>query len=230
MRLVWDDVNERLYETGVSNCAVYPIQDAQNNTKSYYTKAVAWNGITAVNENPEGGEPTELYADNIKYLTMRSAETLGGSIEAYMYPDEFGECDGTAEIETGVRIGQQSRKAFGLAYKTVLGNDTKGNDYGYKLHLVYGCTASPSEKGYTTINDNPDAVTFSWEFKSTPVPVNIEGMKPTSVIIIDSTKVTSKENLTKLENILFGTAETEGYLPMPEEVAAIIKEGSYVAG
>jgi len=232
MKLVWDNVNERLYETGVSNCALYPIQETANETKSYYTKAVPWNGITAINEQSEGGEPTDLYADNIKYLTMRSAETTSGTIEAYMYPDEFGECDGTAEIVGGVRIGQQSRKTFGLAYKTVLGNDSKGNDFGYKLHIIYGCSASPSEKNYQTINDNPEAINFSWEFKSTPVPVNIDGMKPTSIITIDSSKVENADNLKKLEGILFGTESTNGYLPLPEEIAAIIKDGTYspVAG
>lgn len=231
MKLVWDQESQREYETGVSSCALYPIQAEKNSTGSLYTKAVAWNGITGITESPEGAEPTDLYADNVKYLTMRSAETLGGTIEAYMYPDEFGVCDGTADIAGGVKIGQQTRKAFGLAYKTQLGNDTEGNDHGYKLHLIYGCTASPSEKAYTTINDSPEANTFSWEFKSTPVDVTLDAKTvKTSIVTIDSTKVASKDNLDKLEAILFGSESKEGYLPLPDEVAAIIKDGSYTPG
>lgn len=229
-KLVWDQESQREYETGVSSCALYPIQTEKNSTGSLYTSAVAWNGITGITESPEGAEPTDLYADNVKYLTMRSAETLGGTIEAYMYPDEFGVCDGTADLTAGVKVGQQNRKAFGLAYKTQVGNDTEGNDYGYKLHLIYGCTASPSEKAYQTINDSPEANTFSWEFKSTPVDVTIDGKtKKTSIVTIDSTKVANKDNLTKLEEILFGSDSKNGYLPLPDEVAAIIKEGSYSA-
>ena len=216
--LNWDQTGEKVYETGTDRGVLYPMS---GNT---YGDGVAWNGLTAVTESPSGAEPTDLYADNIKYVSIRSAEEFGGTIEAYTYPDEFGQCDGSAEIATGVQIGQQSRKAFGLCYRTKIGNDTAGNDYGYKLHLVYGCTASPSERGYSTINDSPDAITFSWEFKTTPVAV--EGFKPTAILTIDSTKVDSAK-LTNLETILYGTAASQGVdavparLPLPAEVADI---------
>lgn len=223
-KLIWDQVGERLYETGVKQCVLYP--QGPNGT---YPLGVAWNGITAVTESPSGAEQTPLYADDQKYLNLVSAEEFGATVEAYTYPDEFAQCDGSAEISTGVMIGQQSRKAFGLAYKTTLGNDTDSNDYGYKLHIIYGAVASPSEKGYATINDNPDAITFSWELTTTPVPV--PGFKPTASITIDSTKADSTK-LAALEVILFGAdATTEPaadavipHLPTPEEIIEIMGE------
>lgn len=217
-KLEWDLTGERYYETGVKNCALYP--QAAGGT---YPKGVAWNGITAVNESPSGAEPSPLYADDIKYLELMSTEEFGGSIEAYTYPEEFEACDGSASIATGVYIGQQARKAFGLCYRTVIGNDVDNNDHGYKLHLVYGAKASPSEKAYATINDSPEAVTFSWEFTTTPVSVT--GYKPTSRVIIDSTKV-DESKLKALEEILYGTDEAEPRLPLPDEVAELMKEAA----
>ena len=222
--LKWDETGERLYETGVKQGVLYPI-DANNK----YSVGTAWSGLTKVTEKPTGAEATELYADDIKYLNLMSAEKLEGTIEAYMYPEEFMECDGSAEPETGVTVGQQTRKTFGLCYRTTLGNDTIGNDYGYKLHLIYGCKASPSEKGYETINDSPSAITFSWEFKTTPVSVT--GLKPTANLTIDSTKADA-ENLALLESILYGTAAEGGSeavdarLPLPDEVIYILKNGT----
>lgn len=221
-KLAWDQIGERLYETGVDRGVLYPI-----NEESKYTPGVAWNGMTGVTESPSGAEATDLYADNTKYLSMRSAETFGATIEAYTYPDEFAECDGSAEIATGVKIGQQTRKVFGLCYRTVLGNDVNGNDHGYLLHLIYGCTASPSEKAYATINDSPEAITFSWEVTTTPV--NVEGFKPTASLTIDSTKANATD-LATLEGILYGTpagaegtpAAVEPRLPLPDEVADIM--------
>lgn len=213
-RLVWDQTGEKFYETGVSNVALYPQDD-----KGVYPKGVAWNGITAINESPSGAEATPLYADNIKYLELRSAEEYGSSIEAYTYPDEFAECDGSAEIAQGVKIGQQPRKPFGLVYKTTMGNDVQENDYGYKLHVIYGAKAAPSEKAYATINDSPEAITFSWELTTTPVAVN--GFKPTASLEIDSNKVDA-EKLKALENILYGTDDVEPRLPLPDEIIAII--------
>ena len=210
-KLTWDNTGERIFETGVKQGVLYPIQ-----SDGKYTKGVAWNGLTAVTESPSGAEATALYADDIKYLNLLSNEEFGATIEAYTYPDEFAECDGSAELATGVMIGQQKRKIFGLCYRTTIGNDVDGNDYGYKLHLVYGCLAAPSEKGYSTINDNPDAITFSWEVSTTPV--NVEGFKPTSQITIDSTKA-DPTKLAALEAILYGSAETEAKLPLPDEVA-----------
>ena len=213
-KLVWDATGERLYETGVKNGVLYP-QDSGGT----YPKGVAWNGLTAVTESPSGAEATPLYADDIKYLNLMSTEELGGTIEAYTYPDEFAECDGSASIATGVFIGQQPRKSFGMAYTTTLGNDVENNAHGYKLHLIYGALASPSEKAYSTINDSPDAITFSWEFSTTPV--NVSGFKPTANIVIDSTKVNA-EKLTALEKILYGDTEAEARLPLPDEVASIM--------
>lgn len=210
-KLVWDKTGERYYETGVKQGVLYPI-DAQGT----YPKGVAWNGLTNVTESPSGAEATALYADDIKYLNLMSTEEFGGTIEAYTYPDEFAECDGSASLATGVYIGQQPRKTFGLCYRTTVGNDVDNNNYGYKLHLVYGALASPSEKAYATINDSPEAITFSWEFKTTPV--NVTGFKPTASITIDSTKVDA-EKLTALEKILYGDDETEARLPLPDEVA-----------
>ena len=216
-KLTWDNTGERVFETGVKQGVLYPIQ-----SDGKYTKGVAWNGLTAVTESPSGAEATALYADDIKYLNLLSNEEFGATIEAYTYPDEFAECDGSAELATGVMIGQQKRKTFGLCYRTTIGNDVEGNDYGYKLHLVYGCLAAPSEKGYSTINDNPDAITFSWEVSTTPV--NVEGFKPTSQITIDSTKA-DPTKLAALEAVLYGSTETEAKLPLPDEVATLMSAG-----
>ena len=216
-KLTWDNAGERIFETGVKQGVLYPIQ-----SDGKYTKGVAWNGLTAVTESPSGAEATALYADDIKYLNLLSNEEFGATIEAYTYPDEFAECDGSAELATGVMIGQQKRKIFGLCYRTTIGNDVEGNDYGYKLHLVYGCLAAPSEKGYSTINDNPDAITFSWEVSTTPV--NVEGFKPTSQITIDSTKA-EPTKLAALEAVLYGSTETEAKLPLPDEVATLMSAG-----
>lgn len=215
-KLVWDDTGNRLYETGVDRGVLYPIQEG-----GQYTKGVAWNGLTNVTESPSGAEATALYADNIKYLNLYSAEEFGATIEAYTYPDEFAECDGSANLATGVSIGQQSRKLFGLSYRTVLGNDVDGNDHGYKLHLIYGAMASPSEKSYASINDSPEAITFSWELTTTPVSVS--GFKPTASITIDSTKA-DPECLTALEAVLYGSTEPDGNarLPLPDEVKTLM--------
>jgi len=216
-KLVWDESGEHLYETGVSKGVLYPLQSVDKT----YSKGVAWNGLTGVTESPSGAESTPIYADNIKYLNLMSAEQFGATIEAYTYPDEFGLCDGSADIAIGVAIGQQNRNIFGLAYRTSLGNDTDGVDHGYKLHLIYGATASPSEKGYKTINDSPEAITFSWAVSTTPVSVS--GFKPTASVTIDSTKV-SAEKLTALEAILYGDAveATGPRLPLPAELITII--------
>ena len=215
-KLVWDKTGERFYETGVKNGVLYP--QAEGGT---YPKGVPWNGLTAVTESPSGAEATPLYADDIKYLNLMSAEEFGATIEAYTYPDEFAECDGSASLAKGVSIGQQKRKTFGLAYKTVLGNDVDNNDYGYKLHIIYGATASPSEKAYATINDSPEAITFSWEVTTTPV--NVTGFKPTSSIVIDSTKA-NPTKLAALEAKLFGDDSNEAMLPLPDEIAKLMKE------
>lgn len=212
-KLSWDNSGERLYETGVKNGVLY----VQNAGK--YPKGVAWNGLTAVTESPSGAEATPLYADDIKYLELTSEEEFGGTIEAYTYPDEFAECDGSAELVQGVKISQQKRKAFGLAYRTTIGNDEDGNDHGYKLHLVYGCKAAPSEKAYATINDSPEAITFSWEFTTTPVAV--AGHKPTAHIEIDSTKA-DPTCLAALEAKLFGTESDDPQLPLPDEVKTLM--------
>lgn len=215
-KIVWDKTGERFYETGVKNGVLYIP------TGGVYSKGVAWNGLTAVTESPSGAEPTPLYADDIKYLNLMSNEEFGATIEAYTYPDEFAECDGSASIATGVMIGQQTRKTFGLSYRTALGNDTVGNDYGYKLHLIYGALAAPSEKGYATINDSPEAITFSWEVTTTPVSVT--GFKPTASITIDSTKA-DPTKLAALEKILYGSDDspaTEPRLPLPDEIASLM--------
>lgn len=212
-KLVWDKTGERLYETGVKQGVLYLL-----GSTGTYTKGVAWNGLTNVTESPSGAEATPLYADDIKYLNLMSTEELGGTIEAYTYPDEFAECDGSASLADGVYIGQQARKTFGFCYRTTLGNDVDNNNYGYKLHLVYGALASPSEKAYSTINDSPEAITFSWEFSTTPV--NVTGHKPTASITIDSTKVDTAK-LAELETILYGDTEAEARLPLPDEVAEI---------
>lgn len=214
--LSWDETGEKLYETGVDHGVLYPM--GQNG----YGNGVAWNGLTTVTETPSGAEATKLYADNIKYLEIRSAEEFGGTIEAYTYPDEWAECDGSAALTTGVYAGQQPRKVFGLCYRTVLGNDVDLDKHGYKLHIVYGCTASPSERSYATINDSPEAITFSWEFSS--VPVNVTGHKPVSCIVIDSTKVDATK-LATLESILYGTGGSTtvaARLPLPAEIVSTL--------
>ena len=213
-KIVWDAIGEHTFETGVRNGVLY-LKDAEG----AYNTGVAWNGLTSVSESPEGAEATDLYADDIKYLTLMSAENFKATIEAYTYPVEFEECDGSASIAKGVVIGQQSRKPFGLCYRTAIGNDTDGNEHGYKLHIVYGCQASPSEKQYSTINDSPEAITFSWEVNTTPV--NVTGKKPTATLIIDSTKA-DKAKLTALEAILYGSETAEPRLPLPDEIATLM--------
>lgn len=216
-KLVWDKTGERLYETGVKQGVLYPMD-----ANGAYPKGVAWNGLTNVTESPSGAEATALYADDIKYLNLMSNEEFGGTIEAYTYPDEFAECDGSASIATGVYIGQQARKTFGFCYRTTIGNDVESNAHGYKLHLVYGALASPSEKAYATINDSPEAITFSWEFSTTPV--NVTGFKPTACLTIDSTKVNA-EKLAALEKILYGDDADDtavARLPLPDEVAQVM--------
>jgi hypothetical protein len=215
-KLVWDKTGERLYETGVKNGVLYVQENGA------YPKGVAWNGLTAVTESPSGAEATALYADDIKYLNLMSNEEFGATIEAYTYPDEFAACDGSATLAEGVFIGQQKRKAFGLSYKTTLGNDVDGNDHGYKLHIIYGALAAPSEKAYSTINDSPEAITFSWEVTTTPVTV--AGHKPTASITIDSTKVDATK-LKALEDKLYGTESEEASLPLPDEIATMFAAG-----
>ena len=215
-KLVWDKTGERYYETGVKNGVLYIP------TEGVYSKGVAWNGLTAVTESPSGAEATALYADDMKYLSLYSAEEFGATIEAYTYPDEFAQCDGSAELTKGVSIGQQARKTFGLCYRTTIGNDTDGNDYGYKLHMIYGCMASPSEKAYATINDSPEAITFSWEVTTTPV--SVAGFKPTASITIDSTKA-DPTKLAELEDILYGKdgePGSEARLPLPDEIKTLM--------
>ena len=217
-KLVWDNTGDRLYETGVKNGVLYPV--SSNGT---YPKGVAWNGLTAVTESPSGAEATALYADDMKYLNLYSAEEFGATVEAYTYPEEFGECDGSAEIANGVQIGQQTRKAFGMCYRTTIGNDTEGDAHGYKLHIIYGAMASPSEKAYATINDSPEAITFSWELTTTPV--NVTGKKPTASLTIDSTKA-DPTKLAALEAILYGSdggSGTDARLPLPDEIAELMK-------
>lgn len=226
-KLTWDQTGERFYETGVKKGVLYPQAEG-----GIYPTGVAWNGLTAVTESPSGAEATALYADDIKYLNLISAEEFGATIEAYTYPKEFEECDGSASLATGVVIGQQKRKQFGLAYQTTLGNDVDNNDYGYKLHLIYNALAAPSEKAYATINDSPEAITFSWEVTTTPVALSDARFKPTASITIDSTKVNA-EKLAQLEEILYGKDPTmpegsdgvEPRLPLPDEIAEIFAEG-----
>lgn len=219
--LKWDETGERLYETGVKNAVFYPY----DTTTKKYTGGVAWNGITSISESPEGAEANDLYADDIKYLSLISTETFKATVEAYMYPEEFAYYDGSAALTDGVMIGQQNRPMFGLCYKTTLGNDVSGNDYGYKLHIIYGCKASPSEKGYETINDSPDAITFSWEISTTPVAVT--GFKPTATVVIDSTKADAAK-LALLEQKLFGTPASgnddaiPAELPLPDEIKTMM--------
>jgi hypothetical protein len=213
-KLVWDQSGKRLYETGVDHGVLYPIQ-----TGGVYSKGVAWNGLTAVTESPSGADVNDIYADNMKYLGLVGAEKFGATVEAYTYPDEFAECDGSVELVKGATIGQQNRKVFGMVYRTVVGNDVDGNEHGYKLHLIYGATAAPSEKAYNTINEDPEAITFSWELSTTPV--NVTGHKPTASLTIDSTKA-DPAKLAELEKILFGDTETEPRLPLPDEIAQLL--------
>lgn len=213
-KLVWDQSGKRLYETGVDHGVLYPIQ-----TGGVYSKGVAWNGLTAVTESPSGADVNDIYADNMKYLGLVGAEKFGATVEAYTYPDEFAECDGSVELVKGATIGQQNRKVFGMVYRTVIGNDVDGNEHGYKLHLIYGATAAPSEKAYNTINEDPEAITFSWELGTTPV--NVTGHKPTASLTIDSTKA-DPAKLAELEKILFGDTETEPRLPLPDEIAQLL--------
>lgn len=222
-RLVWDQTGERFYETGVDRGVLYP------QVSGAYPRGVAWNGLTAVTESPSGAEASPIYADNIKYLSLMSAEEFAATIEAYTYPVEFAECDGAASIATGVNIGQQTRKPFGLCYRTIKGNDVDANEHGYILHIIYGCLASPSEKGYQTVNDNPEAITFSWEVSTTPVSVT--GFKPTASLTIDSTKA-DPTKLAALETILYGKDPTgaelndgvEARLPLPDEIAELMAD------
>jgi hypothetical protein len=213
-KLVWGNTGEKFYETGVSKVVFYPIDSS-----SKYTPGVAWNGVTEIDESPSGAEITSLYADDEKYVDLISKEEYSSTIKAYHYPKEFEECDGTVSLLDGVTIGQQTRKMFGLCYKTIIGNDVDGDDHGYKLHLVYGLKATPSEKTRTTINDSPEASEFSWEAKSTPVPVS--GKKPTSTVEIDSTALTA-DKLAKIEEILYGSEATEARLPLPDEISTLL--------
>lgn len=214
-RLIWDAIGEKIYETGVDHGVLYP--QANNGT---YPLGVVWNGITAFTESPGGAELTDLWADNIKYASIRAAETFGGTLEAYTYPSEFEACDGSAELAPGVLIGQQSRSPFGLSYRTTVGNDTIAEgDEGYKIHLVYGASANPSEKAYATINESPDAITFSWEL--TTLPIAVVGHKPTATLVVDSTKVDPTQ-LAELEDILYGTEGVSPRLPLPDEIATIV--------
>lgn len=214
-RLTWDDAGKRFYETGVKQGVLYPQDD-----NGAYPKGVAWNGLTAVTESPEGAEPTPLYADDIKYLNLLSTEEFKATVEAYTYPDEFAECDGSGSLVEGVTIGQQDRKTFGLSYRTSLGNDVKGNEYGYKLHIVYGCLAAPSEKAYATVNDSPEAITFSWEVSTTPV--NVTGFKPTASLVLDSVKLGAAK-MKAIEDVLYGSSAAEARLPLPDEIKSIIE-------
>ena len=214
-RLIWDEVGQRFFETGVKNGVLY----VQDNDGSY-KNGVVWNGLTAVTESPSGAEETPLYADDVKYLTLRSAEQFGATIEAYTYPEEFEQCDGSAQIANGVTIGQQARRAFGLCYRTAVGNDIQGQEFSYKLHLLYGCTVAPSEKSYSTINDNPEAITFSWELSTVPVPV--DGFSPTASLVIDASKV-DEGKMQQLEDALFGDEQNEAKLLLPNEIMEMLK-------
>lgn len=219
-KIVWDRAGEHYYETGVDHGVLYPTQNGA------YGKGVAWNGLTSVSENPSGADSNAQWADNIKYLNLIAAEEFGATIEAFTYPDEFSVCDGSAEPVRGVMIGQQSRRPFGMSYRTLLGNDLEGTDYGYKIHMIYGATASPSERAYSTVNDSPEALTFSWEVTTTPVEVS--GYKPTASLTVDSTKV-SPINLAMLEKILYGSDDAEPRLPMPDEVIKMIGNSNAIA-
>lgn len=214
-KLVFNNVGERLFETGVKNGVLYVMGD-----DGAYENGVVWNGLTAVTESPSGAETTPLYADDVKYVVIYAAEEFGATVEAYTYPEEFEQCDGSAAISEGITIGQQTRKSFGMCYKTSVGNDVQGQDYGYKIHIIYGAKAAPSEKSYSTINDSPEAVTFSWELSTVPVPV--EGHNPTATMVIDSTRVPA-EKMALIEAKLYGSEEAEATLPLPNEILALIK-------
>ena len=213
-KLVWDEVGSRFFETGVKNGVLF----VQNDEGGYNT-GVVWNGLTAVTESPSGAEETPLYADDIKYVVFYSNEEFGATVEAYTYPEEFEQCDGSASLGAGVTVGQQARRSFGLVYKTAVGNDIQGQDFGYKIHIIYGCKAAPSEKAFATVNDSPEAVTFSWEIST--VPVNVEGLKPTATVVIDSTKCDA-EHLAAIEAKLFGTETEESTLLLPDEIKALM--------
>lgn len=217
-KIEWDKTGERLYEAGVDRCVMYP-----RNDDGAYVGGVAWNGLVNVGENPSGAEANPIFADNIKYLNLISAEEFAANLEAYTYPEEFAICDGSAAIAAGVYVGQQTRRTFGLCYRTRIGNDISGTDYGYKLHLVYGCQATPSGKDYGTINDNPEAATMSWEINTTPV--NVTGHKATAHLVVDSTKV-SAEKLAALEDVLYGSENSEARMPMPDEVVSIVGQAA----
>ena len=229
-KLKFDPVGERFYETGVKECVLYPFADTEGTFtegKTKYTNGVEWNGITAITESPSGAEATAMYADNIKYLNLISNEDFGATIEAYTYPDAFGKCDGSADLADGVKIGQQKRQMFGLCYKTAIGNDSDGSDFGYKIHLIYGCMAAPSERAYATINESPEAMTFSWEISTTPVDVS--GFKPTAHLEIDSRKA-NETKLANLLDILYGKDGADGtkegeivpHLPMPDVIKTLM--------
>lgn len=217
-KLIFNNVGERLFETGVKHGVLY-LADEQGN----YTKGVVWNGLTAVTESPSGAETTPLYADDVKYVVIYAAEEFGATIEAYTYPEEFEECDGSASLLSGLSVGQQTRRSFGMCYTTSVGNDVQGQDYGEKIHIIYGAKAAPSEKAYSTINDSPEAVTFSWEVSTVPVPVNVEGKDyaPTATVVLDSTKL-SKNQWEAITNKLYGTESEEPQLPLPHEIYQII--------
>ena len=214
-KLVFNGVGDRLFETGVKKGVLYVMGD-----NGQYEKGVVWNGLTGVTEKPSGAETTNLYADDVKYVVIYGAEEFEATIEAYTYPEEFEQCDGSAELSKGVNVGQQTRKTFAFCYTTSLGNDTQGQDFGYKIHIIYGCKAKPSEKSYSTINDSPEAVTFSWDVTTVPVPV--EGMKPTSSVVIDSTRVEAGK-LKSLEDKLYGTESAEPTLPLPNEIKTLLQ-------
>ena len=214
-KLVFNNVGERLFETGVKNGVLYVMGD-----DGAYENGVVWNGLTAVTESPSGAETTPLYADDVKYVVIYAAEEFGATVEAYTYPEEFEQCDGSAAISEGITIGQQTRKSFGMCYKTSVGNDVQGQDYGYKIHIIYGAKAAPSEKSYSTINDSPEAVTFSWELSTVPVPV--EGHNPTATMVIDSTRVPA-EKMALIEAKLYGSEDSEATLPLPNEILDLIK-------
>ncbi len=230
--LKWDETSKHFYETGIRNGVLYPYNSAAGVGENPYSPGVAWNGLSSITETPSGADESKIFADNIKYLSLRAAEEFGGTIEAYTYPDEWAECDGSAHVmttgqnptDTGIVLGQQSRKTFGLCYRTVIGNDTQLDAYGYKLHLVYGCTASPSQRQYQTINDSPEAITFSWEYSTVPAAIELEGtnFKPVSCITIDSTKADATK-LAALETKLYGGSGTDPYLPLPDEVITTLR-------
>lgn len=221
-RLVWDSIGEKIYETGCSKGVLYRM-----NTEGEYKPGVAWNGIGGVTESPTGGEATSVWADDIKYLSLLSAEEFGGTLEAYMYPDEFEDCDGSREISPGVTIGQQNRTVFGLSYVTIVGNDVLAEDYGYKIHLIYGAKATPSERSYKTKNDSPEATSMSWKLETTPVPVT--GFKPTANVVLNSTKIPEK-GMKAIEDVLYGSETEEARLPLPDEIKSIIDAAVEVTG